>query len=294
MAINNFNEALTQFSPYVPKMKLQGTYTSSQTVTLPANTQYVFALVVGAGGGGCSGGTLAMGAGGGAGGINWGLFPVFGSTSINVIVGAGGTGSAYGGINYGNKGGDSSADAIYAGGGAGGYFGVNNFTNGLYPMSWWGGGVNSTGYKNGGISQYYWDVPMQWGFPNAISGLSGTGLGSMFWHTTTGAGGTPVNYDYFPANTGAVIATAFTPLVGNGGGDNPVAGGAGVSSVYYTGGAAPGNAGGGGGAGWTGNGSAASSPSGGAGGTGGGGGGAGYNTGGTGGTGGAGYVELYW
>jgi len=291
MAINNFNEALTQFSPYVPKIKLQGAYTLSQVVTLPANIQYVFALVVGGGGGGSAAqGSDTIGAGGGAGGINWGLFPVFGSTSINVIVGAGGTGATYSGasVNYGGKGGDSSADAIYAGGGAGGYFGINSPTNGLYTQSWWGGGVKSTGYELTG-SQFWNDIPMQWGFPNAISGISGTGLGSMFWHTTTGFIAGAANYDYFPANTGAVIAAAFTPLVGNGGG---TAGpGAGVSSVYFSGGT--GASAGGGGAGWTGNGSNSSGSTGGAGGTGGGGGGAGGSAT-NGANGGAGYVELYW
>ena len=289
MAINNFNEALTQFSPYVPKIKLQGTYTSSQVVTLPANTQYVFALVVGAGGGGSApASTFSVGAGGGAGGINWGLFPVFGSTSINVIVGAGGTGATYtGSINYGGKGGDSSADAIYAGGGAGGYFGINNPSNGLYTQPWWGGGVKSSGYELTG-SQFWSDVPMQWGFPNAISGLSGTGLGSMFWHTTNSSS---TNYDYFPTYLGGVIANTFAPLVGNGGGNT--VGGAGVSSVYFSGGTAAGNSAGGGGAGWTGNGSNISGSTGGAGGTGGGGGGAGGSAT-NGANGGAGYVELYW
>lgn len=288
MAIKNFNEALVQFSPYVPKMKLQGTYTSSQTVTIPSGTQYVFALVVGAGGGGSSAGTLAMGAGGGAGGINWGLFPTFGMTSINVTIGAGGTGAANGGINYGGKGGDSSAGAIIAGGGAGGYYGVSAPSNGLYPMSWWGGGVNATGYNLTG-SSFYFDNPYQWGFPNAISGYSGTGLGSLFFHTTDNSG---TNFDYSPSTFG-LISNPFTPLVGNGGGNNKASGTAGVSSVYYSGGAVgSGNTSGGGGAGWTGNGSAGSSGTGGAGGTGGGGGGCGGS--GSGGNGGAGYVELYW
>ena len=284
MAIKNYNEALTDFAPYVPKMKLQGTYTSSQTVTLPAGTQYVFALVIGGGGGGQSNAST-YGSGGGAGGINWGLFPTFGMSSLNITVGAGGTGGASGGTNSGNKGGDSSAGGIIAGGGGGGVTGPSS-TSGS-RMAFYGGANKPINYLNSYTSL---DLPSMWGFPNAINCSKGTGLGDLFWQWGTGAAG--ATYLHTDSTFNQVTANT-NPLIGNGGGlgvtTNAI--GAGESSQYYTGGATA--SGSGGGAGWLANGSASSGTTGGNGGNGGGGGG-GSGAAGQAGTGGAGYIELYW
>jgi hypothetical protein len=258
-------------------MRLRQTITSSGSVTIPTGIEWVYAIVVGAGGGG----------------IAWGwTIPV-----STCIVGAGAATSEGGYSRYGHiiAGGGGRGSSIPVLGGAGGsvrpggtnYWGIpggaggstTSTANGIVgaPGSGAGGG-QSTSFAGGTGG-------------NGSNGISGGGGGaSSGTGSSTQTGGNGGN-GLVGGGGGGVVNTTGTRTGGNGGN------GIGIDGTIYTGGTGSTgtntNGAGGGGAGIAGNGSNASGQTGGAGGLGGGGGG-GATTGIAGGAGGAGILYLYY
>lgn len=151
---------------------------TSQTVVVPAGTKRIEALLCGGGGGGC----WNNGASGGFGGLQIYEIPITGY-NLDVIIGAGGTGTA---AIIGNRGGTtlvSSIGTVYAavgGGGAGSAYGAYSVNqSGLYGGS--GGGLPfATTYAagNGGapfnLAKLIWSALDTQSWPTAIKYVSNT------------------------------------------------------------------------------------------------------------------------
>lgn len=226
---------------------------TTKTYQLIDNISSAEALIVAGGGGG----GMDMGGGGGGGGVIAGTYS-FGGTTINVTVGAGGSGAPAGGTNGQNSGHNFNINASsganstlqYEGGTltavGGGYGGTSYWTSPL-------GGQGGSGGSGGGAAGYNAGTSGKNG--SGTAGQGNAGASGSGHHVSGGGGGAGA-----PGNTGASNGASS----GGAGVENCILG-----SCYYWGG-------GGGGSGY--------SVTGGNGGIGGGGGGAVGTT-----TGGAGY-----
>ena len=296
----------TSFNP--TNMALQQTITSSSN-NISTGRNFVYALVIGGGGGGAPGKAQISGAtGASAGGFAFGLTPA----TSSVTVGAGGVSGNFKNNNDGKhnstNGGQSRYGNIIAnGGGTSGYYIApsTNFTNGWAqtgtglaqePSQAGGSGIDWTSLAWKGYSSNN-AGPIPVGFylkpEDYLGGEWGTGRSD----SVNSSGGRTINVGYVGGGSGCTQYSAGNSFSG-------------MSSLNYPGGAgALGTnsacAGGGGGGGWLAAGTAANAASGNIGGTGGsggagggGGGGGGADSGGTtlraGGNGGAGCVILYY
>jgi hypothetical protein len=237
-------------------LKLQQTFTTSGSVTIPTGINRVYAICI-AGGGGGAAVVTGSNSGGGAGSYSAGWTWI----SNTVTVGTGGTGGVAlvtGAV--GNPGRDSIYGMVFARGGNGA-----SLTQG-------GGAGNGTVTGNTSAVSYT-GAPV-----NTYNGNGGS--------NTVGAPGV--------CGGGGSQQAGGSGLVGGGGGGS-AAGGAGNGGAGGTGFTTAGQIAGGGGAGYISAGGNASSSTGGTGGNGGGGGGGAFNaTAATGGTGGDGVVYLYY
>jgi hypothetical protein len=261
-------------SPY--GLKLRQTITSTGSVTIPADITWVYAICVGAGGGGSN--TYR---GGGAGGVAWGwTLP-----STSCIVGASGQGVAGGYTRYG---------FVLSGGGAGATSGAATLGGGTGPdgsigtTNYWGVPAGTQGSYGSGAKGGVSSSPTALPGGDGISGGGGGFANPATGTATGGAGGNGV----VGGGGGGAITTTGTRIGGKGGNGINIAtgevtiGGAGATGVNTAGGA-------GGGAGTAENGFAAVGLAGGNGGLGGGGGGGG-SAGGSQTVGGSGVIYLYY
>ena len=287
-------------TPLIPNgLTLQHTVTSTGTVTIPAATKFVYAVVVAGGGAGNAGETATGNGGcaGGAGGIAFGYVPAVSA----VTVGAGGATSQA-------RGGNSAYSNLYTYGGYGSKDGLNAGTvdtSGVYTYSQ---GCGAGSNVAGGAQKYVFPLFNSrggvGGLGSASAGTRDGGGGAGF---TSGGGGGPARSN---ASESAGVGGAGSYCGGGGGGgyDTTNVAGAGGAGAFAGGSVGAGSTttaggGGGGGGGYLAvgsNGGAASANTGGAGGAGGSGGGAGAGggrgntTGGTFGAGGNGCVLIYY
>ena len=287
-------------TPAIPNgLTLQHTVTSTGTVTIPAATKFVYAVVVAGGGAGNAGETATGNGGcaGGAGGIAFGYVPAVSA----VTVGAGGATSQA-------RGGNSAYSNLYTYGGYGSKDGLNAGTvdtSGVYTYSQ---GCGAGSNVAGGAQKYVFPLFNSrggvGGLGSASAGTRDGGGGAGF---TSGGGGGPARSN---ASESAGVGGAGSYCGGGGGGgyDTTNVAGAGGAGAFAGGSVGAGSTttaggGGGGGGGYLAvgsNGGAASANTGGAGGAGGSGGGAGAGggrgntTGGTFGAGGNGCVLIYY
>ena len=278
---------------------------ATKTYQLIDNISSAEALIVAGGGGG----GMDMGGGGGGGGVIAGTYS-FGGTTINVTVGAGGSGAPAGGTNGQNSGHNFNINASsganstlqYEGGTltavGGGYGGTSYWTSPL-------GGQGGSGGSGGGAAGYNAGTSGKNG--SGTAGQGNAGASGSGHHVSGGGGGAGAPGNTARSNGGSsggagvencILGSCYYWGGGGGGagftytgGNGGIGGGGGGAVGTTTGGAGynNGSAGGGGGTGgW------AQTP-GGNGGTntgGGGGGGSHYNTNNKGGDGGSGIVVL--
>lgn len=246
-------------------LKLQQVITSTGSVTIPADINFVYAICVGGGGSG-----IFNAYGGGAGGITWGWT----IADNSCIIGAGGPagfGTAGGYTKYGHlmAGGGGGNDGGFLGGASG--FGRTPSTN-YWGVQYYGG---STGSSTSTITQPTSGSNGVSGGGGGYIGASGTG------RVRSGSGGSGL-----AGGGGSGIYTSINSSIGGGNGGNGFNIQTGQITLGGVGGMLGSQGSGGGGGGTAGDGSSpGSGTTGGNGGLGGGGGGGGINSGGAGGNG---------
>lgn len=184
------------------------TITTSQTVSVPAGTKRIEALLCGGGGSGC----WNNGASGGFGGLQIYEIPITGA-SLDVVIGAGGTGTA---STMGNRGGTttvSSNGTLYAavGGGGAGSSSPNRDTkqHGMYGGC--GGGIAfSSSYPAGSGSA-----------PFNSSNLIWSAIDTQPWHSTVKYVSNTTDL-YLPFASGGIGSEGAKGLNGWGNGGNAV------------------------------------------------------------------------
>jgi hypothetical protein len=181
--------------------------TGEQAVSIPSGITFVYAILVGAGGGGNQAAFNTGRFGGGAGGVAWGW------TLNNSIcfIGAGSIGSSVGEYTrYGN---------IIAGGGGS----ANS-----------GGSIGGGGNSNSGGATNYWGIPggASVTADTALNGNNGSGGGSGANSTSSAAPGGNGGNGISGGGGGGNTGTSGTCVAGNGG--NGLAGGGGGRATLST------------------------------------------------------------